>query len=126
MIDREETAEEWAPPRGSDPRPLGEALTALSRDRSWEGRLDGARIYGAWREIAGAELVRHTQPVRLHGGVLVVRAVTTMWAAEVRALGGVLAARVDAVLGEGSVRHVTVVTGPLVPDEQAHPPSTGD
>lgn len=122
MIDPEETAEEWAPERGADPRPLKEALTALSRDRSWSGRLEGARVHAAWRDIAGAELMRHTQPVRLHGGVLVVRAATTMWAAQVRALGGVLAARVDAVLGEGTVRHVTVVTGPLV-DQAGSPPS---
>ncbi len=116
MIDPEETAHQWATPRGQEPRPLRDALSALSQERSWNGRLEGARIHAAWREIAGPELVRHTQPVRLHGGVLVVRAATTMWAAEVRALGGVLAARVNDVMGDGSVRNVTVVTGPLRED----------
>ena len=124
MIDPEETAHQWATPRGKDPRPLRDALSALSRERSWSGRLEGARIHAAWREIAGPELTRHTQPVRLHGGVLVVRAVTTMWAAEVRALGGVLAARVNDVMGEGSVVNVTVVTGPLREDGQPTRPAS--
>jgi len=122
VIDPKETAEAWRSPQGRDPFPFGDALTTMSDQRGWASRLHGAKIHAAWEEIVGPELFRHTRPVRLHGGVLVVRAVTTIWAAEVRALGGVLAARADAVLGDGSVRQVTVVTGPLTLEKASDPP----
>lgn len=100
--------------RGSDPAPLADLLGGVARRRKgWSTRLEGARVHGLWHEIAGDQLARHTEPVRLHGGVLVVRADSATWATQVRYLAAELAARVNAVLGEGQVTTVSVVSGPL-------------
>lgn len=100
--------------RGQDPAPLADLLGgATRRRRGWATRLEGARVHGLWIEIAGEQLGRHTEPVRLHGGVLVVRADSATWATQVRYLGGELAERANAVLGSEQVTSVRVVSGPL-------------
>lgn len=111
MIGSDEWQEPDAPPPPTQPSPLTEALAALVRRSGWGSRLEGARVHERWQEIAGSALAGHVQPVRLVGGVLVLRADSTAWAAQVRLLTGELAARADAVLGEGSVRRVSVTVG---------------
>jgi predicted nucleic acid-binding Zn ribbon protein len=108
---------------GPPPAGVAGVLGDLARRKGWLRRLEGARIYEAWIEIAGEQLALHTEPVRLHGGVLVLRAESAAWATQVRYLSGELAARADAVLGAGQVRQVTVVTGRL---EGSPASSTGD
>lgn len=101
------------PARGHDPVPLAELLTgAAASRRGWAVRLEGARVHDRWAEIAGEQLAQHARPVRLHGGVLVVRADSSTWATQVRYLSAQLAERANAVLGAGQVTQVTVVSGP--------------
>jgi hypothetical protein len=99
--------------RQSEPAPLAALLDAVRARPGWAARLEGARIHSCWNEIAGDQLARHAEPVRLAGGVLVVRAVSPAWAEQVRYLAGEVARRANDVLGPGSVRQVTVLTGPL-------------
>lgn len=113
MIDPEETREPWVEPRGEDPRPISGEVASFAAERGWQRRLEGARVHGYWGEIAGEQLARHTEPVRLHGGVLIVRAENSTWAAQIPYLAGELVARANAVLGEGQVTQVKVVTGAL-------------
>ena len=101
------------PARAVDPRPLAGLLDALATRRGWGQRLSGARVHALWEQIAGAELARHTEPVRLHGGVLVLRVDSPAWATQVRYLTGGLLTRANEVLGAGSVQRITLVTGPL-------------
>jgi predicted nucleic acid-binding Zn ribbon protein len=92
-------------------------LGALTARRGWQHRLEGARVHDVWAEIAGPQLAAHTRPVRLHGGVLVVRAESPAWATQVRYLSGDLLARANEVLGAGRVARVVLVTGPLQSDD---------
>ena len=112
-----------AKPPGPVPAGVAGVLGELARRKGWLRRLEGARIHEAWAEIAGEQLARHTEPVRLHGGVLVLRAESAGWATQVRYLTAELVARADAVLGAGTVQQVTVVTGRL---EGSPPLSTGE
>lgn len=100
--------------RGDDPAAIGDLLdAAVRRRRAWEPRLRGARVHALWPQIAGTQLAAHTEPVRLRGGVLVVRADSSVWATQVRYLAAELAERANAVLGAGQVTKVTVTSGPL-------------
>lgn len=99
-------------PKRNEPSPLAALLDAIRARPGWAARLEGARIHVCWVEIAGDQLARHAEPVRLAGGVLVVRAVSPAWAEQVRYLAGDLARQANDVLGPGSVRQVTVITGP--------------
>ena len=97
-----------ARPVGPDPRPLAAAAEALIGRRGWAKRLHGARVHEHWPTIAGPALAEHVEPVRLHGGVLVVRASSPAWATQLRFLSTELLSRANAVLGEGAVTSVTV------------------
>jgi predicted nucleic acid-binding Zn ribbon protein len=98
---------------GPVPEALGGVLGEVARRKGWGRRLEGARVHEHWLEIAGEQLARHAEPVRLHGGVLLVRAESAAWATQVRYLSGELAARANEVLGAGQVSSVKVVAGPL-------------
>ena len=109
------TRDEWespfAPPDKPPPPPVADLVETLSSRRGWAARLRGARVFEAWPQIAGEELARHVEPVRLAGGVLVVRAESPAWATQVQYLAGQLLVRANEVLGEGEVRTVTVQSG---------------
>jgi predicted nucleic acid-binding Zn ribbon protein len=100
-------------PEGPEPAPVGALLSGLAARRGWAARLEGAQVHARWQEIAGDQLARHAEPVRLHGGVLVVRVRSTAWATQLRFLGARLVARANAVLGQGQVTRLTVVVGEL-------------
>jgi predicted nucleic acid-binding Zn ribbon protein len=101
------------PRRQAPPAPVGEILGELRERRGWAQRLEGARVHEQWPAIAGTQIAAHAEPVRLHGGVLVVRVDSPAWATEVRYLSEELRARANAVLGAGQVERVVLVTGPL-------------
>lgn len=104
-------------PRGPEPEGLGALLAVISGRRGWQARLAGARIHQHWEEIAGEQLARHVEPVRLAGGVLVVRAVSPAWATQVSFLATELMARANVVLGAGEVTTVRVTSGRLTPKQ---------
>lgn len=106
---------DWDSPVGRPdkpaPPPLADLVERFSATRGWQARLHGARVHSAWASIAGEELARHVVPVRLAGGVLVVRAESPAWATQVRYLAPQLLVRANEVLGDGEVRTVTVQAG---------------
>lgn len=95
------------------PRPVGDLLRGLVERRGWNERLRGAAVFVRWEELVGPELSRRCRPVRLAGGLLVVRAESPAWAAEVAYLVGEVIARATEVIGHGLVRDIRVVVGPL-------------
>jgi len=97
-----------AVPERPAPPALGDLVNSLATSRGWAKRLEGARVHELWSEIAGEELARHVEPVRLAGGVLVVRAESPAWATQISYLAAQLLQRANEVLGEGQVRTVTV------------------
>lgn len=103
------------------PTPVADMLAAFVERQGWTERLRGANAWSRWDEIVGTDLADKCEPVRLAGGALVVRAESQAWATQLRYLLPQLRANVDQVLGEGTVRSVRVVVGPLegrtAPDE---------
>jgi len=71
-------------------------------------------VLGRWAEIVGPELAAHTTPGGLADGELEVTADSTAWATQLRLLAADLVRRLNAELGPGTVRHVTV-RGPGLP-----------
>lgn len=93
------------------PSIVGDLLLGLVERRGWRERLRGAAVFTHWEELVGPELSRRCKPVRLAGGLLVVRAESAVWAAEVSYLVGEVIARTAEVIGQGLVRDVRVVVG---------------
>jgi predicted nucleic acid-binding Zn ribbon protein len=73
--------------------------------------LHDSQVHARWADIAGAHVAAHAEPVRLHGGVLVVRAESGAWAAQLRYLAPRLVARAQDVLGSDRVTRVQIVSG---------------
>jgi predicted nucleic acid-binding Zn ribbon protein len=77
--------------------------------RRWAGRLDGARIFQLWDEVAGPEVAAHASPVKLLGGVLVIGAHDAGWATQLSYLSADIQARANSVMGPDTVRRIQIV-----------------
>lgn len=88
--------------------PVGEGLRALAAQRGWQSHLAAGDLTAAWEQVVGPQLAGQTAPLRLQGGVLVLAASSSLWAAEVRQLTRVITERINERFGDGTVRQVTV------------------
>ena len=94
-----------------DPLGIGRIRGELGQRRGWERRLAASAVLDRWEEVAGAEVAAHATPVRIAGGVLVVRVEDPGWATQLQYLRASLRDRANALLGEEVVRGVQVVVG---------------
>jgi predicted nucleic acid-binding Zn ribbon protein len=104
-------------PRREDPQPLASAIGGLLDTRGWQQRAAMGSVFGRWAEIVGPDLAAHTRPDSFADGELAVTADSTAWATQVRLLAPMLVKRLNAELGDGSVRRVKV-RGPAPPRQR--------
>lgn len=95
------------------PEAIGDLVDGFVASRRWDARVRGATVFSRWTDIVGADLAARCEPVRLASGNLLVRAENPSWATELKYMLGHVAERANGVLGQGMVRQVTVVVGPL-------------
>lgn len=116
--------------RITPPTAVGETLHTLIQRRGWDERLRGATAASRWVEIVGEQLADRCEPVRLVRGTLTVRAENQVWATQLRYMLPHLRASAEVVLGDGTVKEVTIVVGHLqghgdvLPDGPAADPQT--
>jgi predicted nucleic acid-binding Zn ribbon protein len=94
--------------RRDDPAPLNRAIDGLVSETGWELAVATGSVFGRWAQIVGPDLAAHTTPDGLAGGELTVIADSTAWATQLRLLAGELVRKLNAELGDGSVRRVNV------------------
>lgn len=103
-----------------DPTLVSSAISNLLRDRGWEKQTAVGGLTGRWQEIVGAQIAEHVVPETFDqasdgsGMVLVLRADSTAWATSLRLLLPQIRARIDAELGVGTVRDISIL-GPAAP-----------
>ncbi|WP_416371011.1 DUF721 domain-containing protein, partial [Streptomyces sp. MB09-01] len=93
---------------GRDPMPLMAALDRLRTERGWEMPMAVAGVMERWPEIVGPEIAAHCEPERYEDRELVVRCDSSAWAAQLKLLAPQLVARLNADLGQGTVRMLQV------------------
>ena len=103
--------------RREDPQPLASAIGGLLDTHGWQQRAAMGSVFGRWAEIVGPDLAAHTRPDSFADGELAVTADSTAWATQVRMLAAMLVKRLNAELGDGSVRRVKV-RGPAPPRQR--------
>ena len=94
--------------RRDDPAPLNAAIDGLINEAGWELAVATGSVFGRWAQIVGPDLAAHTTPEALADGELIVTADSTAWATQLRLLAAELVRRLNAELGDGSVRRVQV------------------
>ena len=99
--------------RSSSARPSA----ACSTTRAGSSGPRSGSVFGRWAEIVGRDLAAHTQPDAFADGELAVTADSTAWATQVRLLAPQLVRRLNAELGDGTVRRVKV-KGPAPPRQR--------
>ncbi|MGQ0625298.1 MAG: DUF721 domain-containing protein [Sporichthyaceae bacterium] len=99
---------------GGDPLPVADALQALVAQRGWQVPTAIAGVMDRWADVVGAEVAAQTQPVSYDDAVLTVQASSTAWATQLRLLAPQILRRLNAEVGQGSVRrlHVRAPSGP--------------
>lgn len=95
--------------RLEDPAPLGAAIDGLVSETGWELAVAAGSVFGRWAQIVGPDLAAHTSPAGLADGELTVTADSTAWATQLRLLAAELVRKLNAELGDGSVRRVRVL-----------------
>jgi len=100
--------------RRDDPQPLAAAIDGLLADQGWRADAAIGSVFGRWDQIVGPEVAAHTRPGGFTDGELLVIADSTAWATQVRLLAATLVRRLNAELGQGTVRRVKV-RGPVPP-----------
>lgn len=109
---------------GRDPQPLGSAINRLITERGWETPAVVGGVMGRWPQIVGEDLANHCVPLRYDDDpdarVLTVSCDSTAWATQLRLLAPQLVARLNADLGQGTVRMIKVV-GPGGPERRFGP-----
>jgi predicted nucleic acid-binding Zn ribbon protein len=94
--------------RRDDPAPLSSAIDGLVSETGWEIAVATGSVFGRWAQIVGPDLAAHTVPDGLADGELTVLADSTAWATQLRLLAADLVRKLNAELGDGSVRRVNV------------------
>ncbi|WP_432011998.1 DUF721 domain-containing protein [Streptomyces cucumeris] len=107
---------------GRDPLPLGAAIKRLITERGWEAPAAVGGVMGRWPQMVGPEVAQHCEPQRYDedARVLTVRCDSTAWATQLRLLAPQLVARLNADLGQGTVKLIKVL-GPGGPSRRYGP-----
>ncbi len=98
-----------ARPDDRDPKRLGDALDHLVDSKGWSTELNVHVVLARWPLLVGPVNAEHAHPESYADGVLVVRAESSVWASSLRAIAPQLVAKLNAELGDGTVRRVQVV-----------------
>ena len=101
-------------PDPRDPQLFGSVLDRPMKARGWEKPKAEATVFGAWEKVVGADIAKHSRPIKLDGGVLTVEAESTAWATQLRMLAGSLLKSIAAEVGHNVVTRLNI-HGPAAP-----------
>jgi len=101
---------------------IGSVLDQLLERRPWRSGRALGELARRWTEVVGDRLAAESTPLSLDAGILVVRASTAPWAAQIRFLAAEVARRANEVMVEDrgtggpiTAVRVTVDPGPVGP-----------
>ena len=101
-------------PDPRDPQLFGAVLDRLMKQRGWQKPAAEATVFGAWEKVVGADIAKHSRPIKLDAGVLTVEAESTAWATQLRMLAGNLLKIIAKEVGHNVVTKLNI-HGPAAP-----------
>lgn len=103
---------------GRDPGLVGDVAISLAHNHGWDPHLQMARLRNGWKGIVGESIALHTTVVSLEGGVLTIRAESTVWSTQLTFMVPQLKEALARQAPDLTVDQI-VVTGPR-PDASRH------
>jgi predicted nucleic acid-binding Zn ribbon protein len=94
--------------RSEEPQEIGAVLEGMLGQGPWASGISLGELGRRWDSVVGERLAQETVPVALEGGILLIRASSAAWAAQVRFLSSELRDRANDVLEIALVREVRV------------------
>ena len=94
--------------RTREPEMVGDVLTSYYANRTIAKKLLLPQIAEVWEQIVGPVVAEHTTPKLLIDEVLHVSANSTVWAAQLSALGQLLVNKVNAITGTTAVNRIQI------------------
>lgn len=105
-----------------DAVPISEVLGDLIRERGWGKHIDAQRVLDDWGSIVGPEVAQHSRVTGFADAVVHVETRTTAWATQLKLLAPRIVARLNELLGDGSVVRIEI-RGPQAPSWKSGPRS---
>lgn len=103
-----------------EPISMSDALGELIRQQGWGPQLDAQKIFSDWASIVGPNVAEHSQVVGYADSVVHVHTSSTAWAKELKLLAPRIVAKLNEVMGDGSVLRIEV-RGPEAPSWKSGP-----
>ena len=112
------------PARGArdEPSLLADLLGEVVNDQGWDERLAAQRVFTDWAGIVGPEVAQHSEVIAFDDGEVEVRTDSTAWATQLRLLAPRIVAKLNELMGDGSVLRI-IVRGPQAPSWKKGPRS---
>ncbi|TBT95546.1 DUF721 domain-containing protein [Propioniciclava tarda] len=98
----------------SDPTALGDALGELIAEQGWTTEVSVHALLGRWPSIVGDAVAQHSTPESFVAGIVTIRTDSTAWASQLRLMTPQLLAKLNAAVGEGTIKRLTI-KGPDAP-----------
>lgn len=94
---------------------LSRTMERLLSDAGLPAVATQVSLVRSWKRIVGPLLAGKTSPGRFRHGVLTVHVPNASWAQELQLAKPVLLGRIGTLLGEGKVRDIRFIVGPVSP-----------
>lgn len=91
---------------------MSAVLRQLLSSGPWAAGLALGELARRWREVVGERLAEESSPTRLENGVLVVRASSAAWGAQIGFLSNEIRSRAARLVAEQPLRQVRVIVDP--------------
>lgn len=100
------------PTRSAEEQGIGTVLDELLGRGPWRSGMALGELARGWERVVGERLAAESAPSSLQDGVLLVRAASAAWAAQLTFLAGEVRDRANEVLGRPGVSVVRVMVDP--------------
>jgi predicted nucleic acid-binding Zn ribbon protein len=97
-----------------DPTLISDVLTNLVSDRQWESGLAEGNLFAQWEKIVGSDIAKHTTPISILEGVLLIQCSSTAWATQLQSVHDQLVATISSS-APGALVESLRFTGPTAP-----------
>jgi predicted nucleic acid-binding Zn ribbon protein len=94
---------------GRSAESVGKILSHLLTDVSWGRRVAEARVLTLWEDVVGETLGKHTRPLRVREGRMVVAVEDPIWKQEIALLRGEIIRNLNRRMGRDVVRDIVLV-----------------